>query len=158
MSHPLMFDLKNERSGLSLLRKHRWNHNHPGGSTSERSMTTCCHKKSAMTAEGKHVFLFIHVIAAWLVFCQSLVCSPFCSHSHTHTHCCFSLNGPVGRWAPAARLWTATSSRWRSAWCAPTWRETRCSGPADTSLPAPSAPLVWRSVSYAKTRSSPELR
>lgn len=77
MSHPLMSDLKHELSGLPLLCKHRLNHNHPGGSTSERPITTCYHKNW----RGKHVFLFVHVVAASLVFWQSLVCG----HTHSHT-------------------------------------------------------------------------
>lgn len=65
---------------------------------------------------------------------------------------------PAARWAPAARLWTATSSHWRSVWCVRTWRETLFLGPADTSPPAPSARLVSRSVSSAKNKCSRELR
>lgn len=152
MSYPLMVDLKNELSELSLLCKNRLNQNHPGGSISERSLMMCYYKKIWKEA----CFSLCILVTASLVFCQSVICSPFCSL--THTRCCFPLNGPVGRWAPTVRLWTATSSHWRSAWCAPTWRETRCSGPVDTSLPVPSARLAWRSVSSARIRSSPELR
>lgn len=118
---------------------------------------------------GKHISLFASPPSLpifslslsppiFFVLCQPLV---FFVSSSALTHALtvvFILNVPVVRWAPAARLWTATSSRWRSVWCARTWRETRCSGPADTSPPAPCARLVSRSVSSARIRSSQEPR
>lgn len=83
----------------------------------------------------------------------SLITSTF-----IQTPAVFFLSLPAARWAPAAHPWTATSSHWRSVWCARTWRETLCSGPADTSPPALSARPESRSVSSARIRSSREPR
>lgn len=64
----------------------------------------------------------------------------------------------VARWALAAHLWTVIMRLWRNAWFARIWRETRSSAPAVTSPPALSARPVSRNVSFARNRSSPELR
>lgn len=101
MSHSLTFDLRNELSGLSLLHKNRLNHNHPVVSTSENTMMACYHNKSAMTGEGKHIFLSVHVVAASLVFCQSLVCSLFCSHTHMLLFFSERSSGQVGTRSPS---------------------------------------------------------
>lgn len=59
MSYPLMFDLKNLLSGLFLLHKNRLNHNHPGGSTSERSLLRCYHKKNQQSVLLSHTYTLL---------------------------------------------------------------------------------------------------
>lgn len=77
-----MSDLKHELSGLPLLCKHRLNHNHPGGSTSERPITTCYHKNSAMTAEGGSMFSSLFTSSLPHLFSDSLLFAD----THTLTH------------------------------------------------------------------------
>lgn len=114
---------------------------------------------SGTTFPFSFLFLLLSLAVSlpiFFVLCQPLLL--VISSALSHTVFFFILHVPVARWAPAVLLWTATSSHWRSVWCVQTWRETLCSGPVDTSPPAPCAHLVWRSVSSARIRSSQEPR